>query len=689
MDGGQRNDMFEEENTARKAVKKNRLKWRRRRHTSDSPEVDPAFPHAVSESALHRMQSRPRKSCTIMGTERHDLFGPVRELLKEILGSNINKFMRSSEIPSGRRTPFASLYKPGPSNYRAKVFTRILRKSHAAFDCACIKAEILHLQTCLEQVSETVEPDRKCSNDSEMKSKSSLYSESGTMEKTSLNESGNASIQATEVMDENLEAAYNQTSRTQYKPVEKCRMPGGSCDLPAFAGYGYCIYHTPQMKFIQCRYDAGTRVNRCPNGVADVRFGLCDEHKMALVEIVLAEKRAAKLEGGYTDGRKFRAFLRRLKLPTYSSGYGTNFDDSFSTDSDSETEDGVPKCATPDYDYSAVIDDDEPLSCLGLANLKKLIRVIHDEKGTKRNRFMDYIELELLSEQQRREAQKPPAPADRTPVENDEWDVVVISDGSVDDDSSSDEDFELNEQSVQGNENVEICSSSDENNLSQQRDDTESQLSPTASCDTTASPQVIFSGTDKNENLSEDCVQPNYSGPSFLNELSDFDHFIHRYVYPEMEQAYYLAALGSKKTSQPLLSLIGRKRIPPLYWNTYYRRAKRLKTIKNDIDDCIKKLLVLRQQCLEKFIFEKLTHGRGDGGDNVNCGTTKSGKNERSFLKDKFQPSRIKSLIIQAVSCLVEDYLEPLYEIGALNDDVFKSIVIDFAQFLTHRFVDL
>ncbi|KRY17822.1 hypothetical protein T12_2426, partial [Trichinella patagoniensis] len=642
MDGGQRNDMFEEENTARKAVKKNKLKWRRQRNTSDSPEVDPASPPAVSESALHRILSRPRKSCTIMGTERHDLFGPVRELFKEIFGSNINKFMRSSEIPSGRRTPFASLYKPGPSNYRAT--------------------------------------DRECSNDSEMKSKSSLYSET-------LNESGNANIQATEVMDENSEAAYNQTSRTQYKPVEKCRIPGGGCDLPAFAGYGYCIYHTPQMKFIQCRYDAGTRVNRCPNGVADVRFGLCDEHKMALVEIVLAEERAAKLEGGYTDGRKFRAFLRRLKLPTYSSGYGTNFDDSFSTDSDSDTEDGVSKCATPDYDYSSVLDDDEPLSCLGLANLKKLIRVIHDEQGTKSNRLMDYMELALLAEQQRREAQKPSA--DRTPVENDEWDVVEISDGSVDDDSKSDEDFELNELSVQGNENVEICSSSDENNSSQQRNDTEFQLSPTASCDTTASPQVIFSGTDKNENLSEDCVQPNYSGPSFLNELYDFDHFIYRYVYPEMEQAHYLAALGSKQTSRPLLSLIGRKRIPPLYWNTYYRHAKRLKTIKNDIDDCIKKLLVLRQQCLEKFIFEKLTHGRGDGGDNVNCGTTKSGKNERSFLKDKFQPSRIKSLIIQAVSCLVEDYLEPLFEIGALNDDVFKSIVVDFAQFLTRRFVDL
>ncbi|XP_003373739.1 putative phospholipase D domain protein [Trichinella spiralis] len=482
MDGGRRNDMSEEENTARKAVEKNKLKWRRRQNTSDTPEVDPVFPSAISESAPHRMQPRPRKSCTIMGTERHDLFGPVRELFKEIFGSSVNKFVvQNCEIPSGRRTPFASVHKPGPSNYHAT--------------------------------------DHECSNDSEMKSKSSLYSGSRTMGETSLNESEYAE----EVMDENSKAADNQTSSTQYKLVEKCRIPGGGCDLPAFAGYGYCIYHTPQMKFIQCRYDAGTRVNRCPNGVSDVRFGLCDEHKMALVEIVLAEERAAKLEeGGYADGRKFRAFLRRLKLPTYSSGYGTNFDDSFSTDSDSETEDGVSKCATPDYDYSSVLDDNEPLSCLGIANVKKLIRIIHDEKGTKRNRLMDYLEIALLAEQQRKEAQKQSA--------------------------------------------------------------------------------------DKNENLSEKCVQPNYAGSLFFNELYGSDQFIHPDLHPEMEQADYVGTFAGKRTSQPLLSLIGRKRIPPLDWNTYYRHAKRL---------------------------------------------------------------------------------EPLFEIRALNGDVFKSIVLDLVQFLMRRYEEL
>ncbi|KRY35571.1 hypothetical protein T01_8889, partial [Trichinella spiralis] len=654
MDGGRRNDMSEEENTARKAVEKNKLKWRRRQNTSDTPEVDPVFPSAISESAPHRMQPRPRKSCTIMGTERHDLFGPVRELFKEIFGSSVNKFVvQNCEIPSGRRTPFASVHKPGPSNYHAT--------------------------------------DHECSNDSEMKSKSSLYS--GTL---------NESEYAEEVMDENSKAADNQTSSTQYKLVEKCRIPGGGCDLPAFAGYGYCIYHTPQMKFIQCRYDAGTRVNRCPNGVSDVRFGLCDEHKMALVEIVLAEERAAKLEeGGYADGRKFRAFLRRLKLPTYSSGYGTNFDDSFSTDSDSETEDGVSKCATPDYDYSSVLDDNEPLSCLGIANVKKLIRIIHDEKGTKRNRLMDYLEIALLAEQQRKEAQK--QSADRTPVEDDEWEVLVISDDSVDgddvdddDDSKPDKDFEPNELSVQGNENVEICSSFGENNLPQQRNDTEFESSSTTSCGTTALPHVNFSGTDsfadKNENLSEKCVQPNYAGSLFFNELYGSDQFIHPDLHPEMEQADYVGTFAGKRTSQPLLSLIGRKRIPPLDWNTYYRHAKRLKIIKNDIDDCIKKLLALRQECVEKFIFEELTRGGGDGGgfglggDNVNCGTTQSGRNARSFLSDKFQSNRIGSLIVRAVSCLVEDYLEPLFEIRALNGDVFKSIVLDLVQFLMRRY---
>ncbi|KRZ02855.1 hypothetical protein T11_10633 [Trichinella zimbabwensis] len=52
----------------------------------------------------------------------------------------------------------------GPSSFRHYVFTQILHCSHAVLDCASMKADILHFQTCpdqltsLEQASGIAEP---------------------------------------------------------------------------------------------------------------------------------------------------------------------------------------------------------------------------------------------------------------------------------------------------------------------------------------------------------------------------------------------------------------------------------------------------------------------------------------------------------------------------------------------------